>query len=146
MSKFILLLAFALSLNALNLDEVNTTCPITSSDVKKNKELLSAIEYKNGKVLLFSSPKAMFDYIYHIDDFSMPIKETYVTNFASKELIPANKAFYLFGSRYLSISGDDLIAFDSNKTATKFIKIIGGSKILEYNDISKILIDYLNGR
>lgn len=146
MRKFILFFMLFVSLNALNLKDANTTCPITLANTKQYPKLLSVIEYKNGKTLLFSSPKSMFEYIYKVDILSEPYSEIYVTNYEDESLIVAKDAFYIFGSSVKSKSGDDLVAFNSYENATKFKDIIGGSTVLKYNDINKRLIEFLNER
>ncbi|MFW5607494.1 MAG: nitrous oxide reductase accessory protein NosL, partial [Campylobacter hyointestinalis] len=94
--------------------DVNSTCPIKFIDVFSHPDWISVLEYKNGEKVLFSSVKPMFHYFYvssykHIS----PLKKMYVTDFKTKKLIDASDAFYVFGSRIVSASGDDLIPFSS---------------------------------
>ena len=43
----------------------------------------------------------------------------------------------------MSASGDDLIPFDTYEKAEKFAKANSGHKILQFKDITKKLIEYL---
>ena len=144
--KFVFLIALALNLNAINIEDANSTCPITLTNALDSPKLLSVIENENGEILLFSSPKAMFDYTYKPENSEAPYKELYVTNYANGELIRAKDAVYLFGSRFLSVSGDDLIAFDSNQTAAKFMDELKGKTLLDFNRINSKLVEFLNER
>ncbi|AII14418.1 nitrous oxide reductase accessory protein [Campylobacter iguaniorum] len=125
--------------------DTNTTCPIKFIDVFNHPDWISVLEYKNGQKVLFSSVKPMFHYFY-TDSYKhiSPLKKMYVTDYKSKELIDAASAYYVFGSRVVSNSGDDLIPFLSLEDAKDFMAKNSGHKIMEFKDINKKLIDYLN--
>lgn len=151
MKKTILLLAFISALFGVNskdtpfFKDVNSTCPIKFIDVFTHPNWIAALEYKDGQKVLFSSVKPMFHYLYEISssEHSAPIKTIYVSDFSSGDLIEASEAFYVFGSRIMSASGDDLIAFATIDAAREFATKNSGHKILEFKDINKNLIDYL---
>ncbi|ARR01087.1 MULTISPECIES: nitrous oxide reductase accessory protein NosL [Campylobacter] len=125
--------------------DVNSTCPIKFIDVFKYPDWIAAVEYKNGKKVLFSSAKQMFYYIYTSKPKEVvPLKKLYVTDYKTKELIEATDAFYVFGSRIVSFSGDDLIPFRSYDDAKEFADKTSASRIFEFSKINKKLIDYLN--
>ncbi|CUU80830.1 nitrous oxide reductase accessory protein NosL [Campylobacter hyointestinalis] len=145
---FILCFGLALGANLKDSEffkDVNSTCPIKFIDVFSHPDWISVLEYKNGEKVLFSSVKPMFHYFYvssykHIS----PLKKMYVTDFKTKKLIDASDAFYVFGSRIVSASGDDLIPFSSMEDAKEFMDKNSGHKILKFNEITKKLIDYLD--
>ncbi|ARQ97930.1 nitrous oxide reductase accessory protein NosL [Campylobacter lanienae] len=151
MKKIIYLTIFVGAIFGANLrdgeffKDTNSTCPIKFIDVFKYPDWIAAIEYKNGKKVLFSSAKQMFYYLYTSKPKEVvPIKKLYVTDYKTKELIEATDAFYIFGSRIVSYSGDDLIPFASYEDAKEFTTQTSASRIFEFSKINKKLIDYLN--
>ena len=125
--------------------DTNSTCPIKFIDVFKYPDWIAVLEYKNGKKVLFSSAKQMFYYFYTSKPKEVvPLKKMYVTDYKTKELIEATEAFYVFGSRVVSFSGDDLIPFGNLNDAKKFANQNSASRIFEFSKINKKLIDYLD--
>ena len=120
--------------------------------IYKNPIWVAEIDLADGKKILFSSPKGMFEfyhhpgawYQYHVkseNDF----KNMYVTDFKTSKAVKAKGAFYVFGSDTTSPGGDDLVPFDSYKDAEDFSKKHHGSKILGFKEVSYGLIKLLNG-
>ncbi|ABK82871.1 nitrous oxide reductase accessory protein NosL [Campylobacter fetus] len=125
--------------------DVNTTCPIKFIDVFNHPDFIAVLVYANGEKILFSSVKPMFHYFHmnpgkHIS----PLKTMLVTDFKTHALIDAATAYYVFGSGIMSNSGDDLIPFANLDDAKEFMSANHGHKILEFKDVTKKLIDYLN--
>ena len=151
MKKFIIfcmICVFAFGINSPQdpyFKDTNTTCPIKFIDVFKSPKFIAVLEYSDGEKVLFSSVKPMFYYFYKISssEHFVPIKKILVSDFESGDLIEASEAFFVFGSRIMSASGDDLIPFDTYEKAEKFVKANSGHKILQFKDITKKLIEYL---
>ena len=122
--------------------DVNQTCAVKFINVFKAPNFIAALEYKDGKKVLFSSAKLMFYYYFNAD--KSEFKNLYVTDYKNKNLINAKKAFYVFGSRIVSSSGDDLIPFSSLEDALEFSKENSGHKLFFFNEITKNLILYLD--
>ncbi|MGP1450459.1 MAG: nitrous oxide reductase accessory protein NosL [Wolinella sp.] len=151
--KTILLLLFGFGtllaeISAIDVDswlgDSNATCQIKYIDTKKYPKWRAVIVYKDGKKELFSSPKSMLHYFYSksYQNFS-GVKNLYVSDYNSGDLILASDAFYVFGSRIVSMSGDDLIPFSTKESAEKFSQQWSGKRIFEFSNITKKLIDYL---
>lgn len=104
------------------------------------------IETKNNEKKIFSSPKAMFEYIFLEYNFQNSLEKVYVTDYKSGNFIDAKDAFFVFGSRVLSDNGDDLVAFSNKKDANEFMLENNASAILEYPKINPRLIEFLNER
>jgi len=114
---------------------------------------VSEIELANGKKVLFSSPKGMFEFYlhpaswygdYHITSES-DFKKLYVTDFKTAKTINAKGAFFVYGTNEISPAGDDLVPFDSYKAAEDFSKKHHGTRIFGFREISYGLIKFLNG-
>ena len=114
---------------------------------------VSEIELSNGKKVLFSSPKGMFEFYlhpaswfgeYHIKS-EHDFKKLYVTDFQTAKTINAKGAFFVYGSNEISPAGDDLVAFDSYKAAEEFSRKHHGARVLGFKEISYGLIKFLNG-
>ncbi len=131
----------------------DTMCVVRHQKVYKNPKWVASIELQNGKKVYFSSPKSMFEF-YHRpgkwydigvkDEHDM--KEILVMDFDTLKAINAKGAFYVYGTNVTSPAGDDLVAFDSYKTAEEFSKKHNGKRIFGFRDVSDALIRLLNGR
>jgi len=114
---------------------------------------VAEIELKDGKKVLFSSPKGMFEFYlhpaswfgeYHITS-EADFKNLYVTDYATAKPIKAKGAFFVYGSDITSPAGDDLVPFDSYKAAEEFSKKHHGARVLGFREVSYGLIKLLNG-
>jgi len=131
----------------------NTTCLVRQILVHKEPRWVAKIEVRNGKVVYFSSPKAMFEF-YHRPAkwFEVGVKserdffKIIVTDYTTQKPINAETAFYVYGSRAISPGGDDLPAFGSKELAQKFMKEFGGTRIFKFDKIPDALIKLINGR
>jgi len=114
---------------------------------------VAEIELANGKKVLFSSPKGMFEFYLHpaswFDAYHITreadFKEIYVTDYATAKAIKAKGAFFVYGSDVTSPAGDDLVPFDSYKAAEEFAKKHHGARVLGFREINYGLIKLLNG-
>jgi len=114
---------------------------------------VAEIELANGKKVLFSSPKGMFEFYLHpaswFNDFHITkekdFKNLYVTDFQTAKTIDARGAFFVYGSDEISPAGDDLVAFSSYKAATEFSKQHHGARVFSFKEVSYGLIKFLNG-
>ena len=64
----------------------------------------------------------------------------------SKKIIDAKKAFFVYGSRKISPSGDDLVAFQSREDAFNYSQDNNGKRIFSFDEVKNSLIRLLNGR
>lgn len=136
----------------MNFDK-DTKCVVRHIKVYKDPRWVSSIELQNGKKIFFSSPKSMFEF-YHRpgkwydigvkDEHDM--KEILVMDFDTLKPINAKGAFYVYGTNATSPAGDDLVAFDSYKTAEEFSRTHNGKRIFSFKEVSDALIRLLNGR
>jgi len=121
--------------------------------VYKDPKWVSKVELINGKKLFFCSPKSLMEF-YHRpgkwsdigvkseDDF----KDILVTDFKTLEAIDAKGAFFVYGSKIISPSGDDLVPFSTYKDAKEFSEKYRGRRILNFKELKNSLIRLLNGR
>lgn len=130
-----------------------TRCLVRNFDVYKDPKWAVKIELKNGKKVYFSSPKSMFEF-YHQPGkwFDVGVKsekdfrDIIVTDYETMKLIDARNAFYVYGSRATSPSGDDLVVIENEDDAKKFAKEYSGKRIFRFNEVSPALIRLINGR
>lgn len=131
----------------------NTSCLVRHIKVYKAPKWVAKIEVRNGKAVYFSSPKSMFEF-YHRPGkwFDVGVKserdfsKIVVTDYATLKPINAEEAFYVYGSRVTSPAGDDLIPFEHEVEAKKFLEQYSGKRILKFDEIADALIRLLNGR
>jgi nitrous oxide reductase accessory protein NosL len=131
----------------------NTTCLVRHFKVYKDPKWVAKIKIRNGKTVYFSSPKSMFEF-YHRPGkwFEVGVKserdfsEIVVTDYETLKHINAETAFFVYGSRVTSPSGDDLVALGSKEAAEKFSKAYNGKRIFKFDEVSDALIRLLNGR
>jgi len=131
----------------------NSTCLVRHFKVYKDPKWVAKIEIRNGKTVYFSSPKSMFEF-YHRPGkwFDMGVKserdfsQIVVTDYETLKPINAETAFYVYGSRATSPSGDDLVPLETKEAAEKFSKAYSGKRIFKFDEVSDALIRLLNGR
>ncbi len=131
----------------------NTTCLVRHFKVYKDPRWVAKIKVRNGQTVYFSSPKSMFEF-YHRPGkwFDVGVKserdfsEIVVTDYETMKPINAEKAFFVYGSKAISPSGDDLVPFATKEAAEKFSKAYSGKRILKFDEVPDALIRLLNGR
>lgn len=127
-------------------------CLIRKIKVYENPVWIASVKVRSGKVIYFSSPKAMFEFYHRPGKWpeynvkSDSDMRMHVTDHNSLEKIEARDAFYVYGSTKVSPGGDDLIPFKSKEDAQKFYDNNNGKRIFVFTEISSALINYLNGR
>ena len=131
----------------------NTTCLVRHFKVYKDPKWAAKIQVRSGKTGYFSSPKSMFEF-YHRPGkwFEAGVKserdfsQIVVTDYETMKPINAETAFFVYGSRATSPSGDDLVPLETKEAAEKFSKAYSGKRILKFDEVSDALIRLLNGR
>ena len=131
----------------------NTTCLVRHFKVYKEPKWVAKIKVRNGQTVYFSSPKSMFEF-YHRPGkwFDVGVKserdfsEIVVTDYETLKPINAEKAFFVYGSRATSPSGDDLVPLATKEAAEKFSKAYSGKRIFKFDEVTDALIRLLNGR
>lgn len=161
MKKFLLLVlsscllsTLALSANesySMNFNK-ETKGVVRKMPIYKSPAWVAKIVTKDSRELYFTSPKSMLEYYYNpqkwpetkIDDVSQ-LKDIIVTDYKTGNPIDAKYAFYVYGSNKISYAGDDLPAFKSIDDAKYFMKNNKGRRVLSFDQLSKGLIELLNG-
>lgn len=137
---------------SMNYDK-NTTGLVRHLKVYKAPQWVAKIKIRNGKTVFFSSPKSLFEF-YHRPGkwFDVGVKserdfsEIVVTDYETLKPINAETAFFVYGSRATSPSGDDLVPLATKEAAQKFSDTYSGKRILKFNEVPDALIRLLNGR
>jgi len=130
-----------------------TICLVRKIPVYKAPKWVGKIELINGKKLFFSSPKSMFEFYFQPGKWfevgvkkEADFKDILVTNYSNLKPIDAKKAFYVYGSRAISPTGDDLVPFENKEQAKKFASSYSGKRVLKFKEIKPSLIRLINGR
>ena len=129
--------------------------PVYMLDISKYPKFSAEMVLKNGKIIPFVSVKSMMNFFYHPEKYpgygvspdGRQIDKMYVKDYLDGAKIPAESAWYVFGSRLVGPHGDDLIPLSSKTRAELFVKRFGGTKIMSYNEMRKKgfgLIKYLD--
>ena len=137
---------------SMNYDK-NTTGLVRHLKVYKAPKWVAKIKVRSGKEVFFSSPKSMFEF-YHRPGkwFDVGVKserdfsEIVVTDYETLKPINAETAFFVYGSRATSPSGDDLVPLATKEAAQKFSDTYSGKRILKFDEVPDALIKLLNGR
>lgn len=129
--------------------------PVYMLDVDKYPKFEAEILLKNGRTIRFCCVKSMMNFFYR--PFKYPgygvgprgqgIDKLYVRDYLDGTRVPAEKAWYVFGSRLAGPHGDDLIPLSSKTRAQLFVKRYGGTRIMSYKEMRKKkfgLIKYLD--
>jgi len=118
----------------------NTTGLVRHLKVYKAPRWVAKIKVRNGKTIFFSSPKSLFEF-YHRPGkwFDVGVKserdfsEIVVIDYETLKPINAETAFFVYGSRATSPSGDDLVPLATKEAAQKFSDTYSGTRILKFD-------------
>lgn len=131
----------------------NTTGIVRKLKVYKEPKWVSKIELTNGKKLFFVSPKSMIEFYHQPGKWSdigvkseVDFKDLIVTDHATLKPVNAKTAFFVYGSNQTSPAGDDLVAFEKEEDAKRFLSSNNGKRILTFQEVKLSLINLLNGR
>ncbi|MBE0497172.1 MAG: nitrous oxide reductase accessory protein NosL [Campylobacterales bacterium] len=122
-------------------------CPIKAVPVEAYEKWLGYIQYNDNSVQAVSSPKYAFNF-FHTEALKhfAGIYKLYMTDFKTGKLIDASEAYYVFGSRVMSVGGDDIIPFAEEADAQDFLEANSGKKIYRFDRMDKNFINYLDMR
>ena len=122
-------------------------CLIKNVPIEKHKDWLGYIQYNDNTIDAVSSPKYAFNF-FHTEALKhfAGIYKLYMTDFKTGKLIDASEAYYVFGSRIMSVGGDDIIPFANEADAKDFLEANGGKKIYRFDRMDKNFINYLDMR
>jgi len=129
--------------------------PVYLVEIDKHPKFAAEMKLKNGKILRFASVKSMMNFFYRPEKYpgygvgphGREIDRLFVTDYLDGKKIPAEKAWYVFGSRLMGPHGDDLIPLSSKTRADLFVKRYGGTKVMDYKELRNKgygLIKYLD--
>lgn len=139
-------------LNAAEINyERNDVCTVRKIKLYQYPKWVSQIKLHSGKVILFSSPKSMFEFYYKPKLYAdygytdkSDIRSILVTDFMTLDSIDATKAYFVYGSSNISGAGDDLPAFAKKIDAQNYAKKYNGKRVLPFDQVSFGLIKLLN--
>lgn len=122
-------------------------CPIKAVPIGAHKKWLGYIQYNDDSIQPVSSPKYAFNF-FHTEALRhfAGIYKLYMTDFKTGKLIDASEAYYVFGSRVMSVGGDDIIPFAEEADAQAFLEANSGKKIYRFDRMDKNFINYLDMR
>lgn len=120
------------------------SCPIKKVSISKHKLWLGYVQFNNGVVVALSSPK--YTFAYSLQNKKEDIYKVYVTDYKTGKIIDSQSAFYVFGSRIMSIGGDDIIPFSKKVDAQDFLEKQSGKKIYNIDRMTANFINYLELR
>jgi nitrous oxide reductase accessory protein NosL len=161
MKKFSLLVLSACLVSTLSLSASETYTMNYNKDtlglvrkmqIYKDPAWVSKVVTQDLKEFYFTSPKSMLEFYYNPEKWpeakinkSSQVKDIIVTDYKTGKAIDARYAFYVYGSNKISYAGDDLPAFKSIDDAKYFLKHNNGRRVLSFNQLSRGLIELLNG-
>jgi nitrous oxide reductase accessory protein NosL len=147
----ITLLANALQFEGLSYEDLKISptqmCPVKQVTLPQNKDFIGVISYKDNSYDVMSSAKYTFKQMYHVQKSKeKEIAHVWVLDYKTKKLIDSQNAYYVFGSTLMSVGGDDIIPFASQKDAQDFMQAHKGKQIYRIERMSEKFIDFLEIR
>ena len=128
-------------------------CLVRNLKVYKYPRWVGKIELNNGKTVFFSSPKSLIEFYHRPGKWfdvgvksEKDFKDIVVTDYLTIQPINAKNAYYIYGSRVTSPSGDDLVAIGNKDDADIFYKKYNGKRMFRFDEIPDALIRLINGR
>ncbi len=136
----------------MNYDK-NTTCTIRNLKVYEQPKWVAKIALRSGKELYFCGPKSMFEFYFNQakwEQYGVKSQDDFiaisVTDYNTLQPINAKSAFFVYGSRAISLAGDDLPAFGDKAMAQDFADKYSGKRVFGFEQVSDALIRLLNGK
>lgn len=153
MKKIVLLLVVVASLFGARIEvDKETRCLIRNIKIYETPEWRASIQVRSGEMVYFASPKSMYEFYFQPGKWpEYQVKREddmriHVTNFNTMEKIVAKEAYFVYGSSKIGPAGDDLPAFSTKQEAELFMKKFGGSRVMDFSQVTDGLINLLNGR
>ena len=122
-------------------------CPVCGMFVAKYPKWAAQIDV-SGKHRYFDGVKDMMKYYIFDGDFPYDrtkITAMLVTDYYTLEALPAQKAWYIIGSKQYGPMGNELIPFKTEKEAKDFIADHGGDRIVRFGEITGKMVMGLDG-
>jgi copper chaperone NosL len=124
-------------------------CPVCGMFPSMFPEWTATIEFKDGTRATFDGPKDMFKYYldikkYNPQESQADVMAIFVKDYYSKESIGGLDAFYVIWSDVLGPMGHQLIPFEKEADAKKFLKEHKGKKVVRFKDVTLELITSLD--
>jgi nitrous oxide reductase accessory protein NosL len=121
----------------------NSRDPVYLLEIDKFPKFETEILLKNGRKIRFASVKSMMNFFYHPEKYpghgvspeGKEIDRLIVHDYLDGKSVPADKAWYVFGSRVVGPHGDDLIPLSSRTRAELFVQRHGGTRIMDYKEL-----------
>jgi len=124
-----------------------TRCPVCGMFVAKYPQWITQVRLSDTTSEAFDGVKDMAAYIFAPENYGAAkgatVTEIRVKDYYSQKWIDGRQAFYVLGSKVLGPMGHELIPFSTRDAAENFQKDHGGTRILEFSEISKDLIESL---
>jgi nitrous oxide reductase accessory protein NosL len=124
-------------------------CPVCGMFVYKYPDWLAEIILKDESVDFFDGAKDLFRYYFGLRKYKLgktkkDIAAIYVTEYYEIKLIDARKAFFVVGSDVYGPMGHELIPFAMEEDARTFMKDHKGKRILQFGEITPLMIEKLD--
>ncbi|MCR8684123.1 nitrous oxide reductase accessory protein NosL [Campylobacter ureolyticus] len=121
----------------------STRCPICGMFVYKYPKWAVSLSFKDEK-FAFDGIKDMMKFI--LKDERFKSGEILVRDYYTQKIIDAKNAFFVVGSDVLGPMGNELIAFETMKSARTFRLEHGGTEIYKFDEITNSVTCALDGR
>jgi len=117
-------------------------CSLCGMFVARFPTWVAAIKKEGGEVAYFDGPREMFLLLFALRREGAKAK-SFVTDYYSARLVPAENAWYVVGSDQTGPMGRDLVPADSEKAAEGFKRDHGGSAVYPFDKITEKIIETL---
>ncbi|QOP41596.1 nitrous oxide reductase accessory protein NosL [Sulfurimonas marina] len=108
-------------------------CPVCGMFLYKYPTWISKIQY-NNKSYFFDGIKDLFKYYF---EHQKNIQEILVQDYYTQKTLEARESYFVIGSDVYGPMGNEFIAFETLKSAEKFMVDHKGKKILKFDEITE---------
>ncbi|HVN23230.1 MAG TPA: nitrous oxide reductase accessory protein NosL [Syntrophorhabdales bacterium] len=124
-------------------------CAVCGMPTAMFPKWISKIEFKDGTNAIFDGPKDMFKYYLDVKKYNPQKRQADITaisvkDYYSGESINAQNAFYIIWSDVLGPMGHQLVPFEKEADAKKFLNEHKGKEIVRFKDVNMKLITSLD--
>lgn len=124
-----------------------TRCPVCGMFVGKYPQWITQVRLSDGSSEAFDGVKDMAAYIFAPEKFGAAkgatVTDIRVKDYYSQKWIDGRQAFYVLGSKVHGPMGHELIPFGGRDAGENFLKDHGGTRILQFTEITEELIESL---
>ena len=127
----------------------SAACAVCGAAVAESPAWVAQVVFEDGSSAFFDGPRDLFEYMlargkYLPSKRQSAIEAVFVTDYAARELIDAQTAYFVNGSEVHGPTGRQLVPMASLEAAESLLGDSPGARIIRYAEITPAVLRTLN--